>query len=175
MLNAHPGILLRSRTFQVVSHNASWADHGKHAARMQAISIMMMILGQPFFWPVIHPSDMNSPLFMHCGGHNVDLASTCHKQMPDYISRVKTGSRLTLLHLRRSSMRLCRPFLIGSSGLGQLMMTAVPWGKCRRISALTEGQFRQLMTTAVPWGKCRRISALTEGQFRPTLHAHLLL
>ena len=51
---------------------------------------MMMILGQPFFWPAIHPSDTNSPLFMHCGGRNIDLASTCHKQMPDYMSRVKT-------------------------------------------------------------------------------------
>ena len=51
---------------------------------------MMMILGQPFFWPAIHPSDMNSPLFMNCGGHNIDLASTCHKQMPDYMSSVKT-------------------------------------------------------------------------------------
>ena len=49
----------------------------------------MAILGQPFFWPAIHPSDMNSPLFMHCGGHNIDLASTCHKQMPDYMLRVK--------------------------------------------------------------------------------------
>ena len=89
VLNAHPGILLRLRTFQVVSHNASWTDHCKYAAWMQAIS-MMMILGQPFFWPAIHPSDMNSPLFMQCGGRNIDLAPTCHKQTPDYISRVKT-------------------------------------------------------------------------------------
>ena len=27
---------------------------------------------------------------MNCGGHNIDLASTCHKKMPDYMSRVKT-------------------------------------------------------------------------------------
>ena len=26
---------------------------------------------------------------MHCGGHNIDLASTCHRKMPDYMSRVK--------------------------------------------------------------------------------------
>ena len=50
----------------------------------------MMIFGQPFFWPAIHPSDMNSPLFMNCGGHNIDLASTCHKRIPDFIPRVKT-------------------------------------------------------------------------------------
>ena len=49
----------------------------------------MMILGQPLFWPAIHPLDMNNPLLMHCGGHNIDLASTCHKQMPHYMSRVK--------------------------------------------------------------------------------------
>ena len=51
---------------------------------------MMMILVQPFVWPAIHPSAMKSPFFMHCGGHNIDLASTCYKQMPDYKSRVKT-------------------------------------------------------------------------------------
>ena len=52
---------------------------------------MTMILGQPLFWPAIHPSDMISFLFMNCvAGHNIDLASTCHKQMPDYMSRVKT-------------------------------------------------------------------------------------
>ena len=28
---------------------------------------------------------------MYCGGHhNIEIASTCHKQMPDHISRVKT-------------------------------------------------------------------------------------
>ena len=32
-----------------------------------------------------------------------------------------------------------------------------------------------MMMTAVPWGKCRRISTSTEGQFRPTLHARLLV
>ena len=89
MLDVHPGILLRLRTFQVVSHNESWPDHGKHAAQMQA-NLMMMMLSQPLFWPAIHPSYMSSPLFMHCGGHNIDLASSCHKQMYDCMSRVKT-------------------------------------------------------------------------------------
>ena len=32
---------------------------------------------------------MNNPLLMHCGGHNIDLASTYHRKMPDYMSRVK--------------------------------------------------------------------------------------
>ena len=27
---------------------------------------------------------------MHCGCRNIDLASACHKQMPDYTSRPKT-------------------------------------------------------------------------------------
>ena len=49
-----------------------------------------MILRQPLFWPAIHPSDISSPLLINCGGHNIDLASTCHKQIPDYMSRVKT-------------------------------------------------------------------------------------
>ena len=56
---------------------------------MQAISTMR-IFGQPFFWTTINPSDVNSPLAVHYGGHNIDLASTCHKQMPDYIARLKT-------------------------------------------------------------------------------------
>ena len=51
---------------------------------------MMMILGQPLFWPATHPSYMSSPLFMHCGGHNIDLASSCHKQLSDCMSTVKT-------------------------------------------------------------------------------------
>lgn len=48
----------------------------------------MMILGQPFVWLAINPSDVNSHLTMHYGGHNIDLASSCHREMPDYFTRL---------------------------------------------------------------------------------------
>lgn len=88
-LNAHPGMRTLLRTIQAVSHSSTWTDHGKHATRMQATS-MMFVYGQPFFWLTIIPSEVNSPLVMHYGGHNIDLASTCHTQMPDYLTRLRT-------------------------------------------------------------------------------------
>ena len=51
---------------------------------------MMIILGQPFFWLTINPSDVNSPFVMHYGGRNIDLASTCHREMPDHLTRLRT-------------------------------------------------------------------------------------
>ena len=56
---------------------------------MQAISIMKAF-GQPFSRSMINLSDVNSPVVMHNGGHNIDLASTCHRLMPDCITRLKT-------------------------------------------------------------------------------------
>ena len=47
VLDGHADIRLLLRTLQVVSQGASWTGHGRHAARMQAIS-MMVIFGQPF-------------------------------------------------------------------------------------------------------------------------------
>ena len=79
--NAHPGMHTLLRTLQTVSHNATWTDHSKYDARTQAIS-MMVVLCQPFCWLTINPSDINIPLVMHYGGHNINLASACHRKCP---------------------------------------------------------------------------------------------
>lgn len=48
------------------------------------------MLNQPFVWIAINPSDVNSRLVMHYGGHSIDLAFTCRKLMPDYLTRLET-------------------------------------------------------------------------------------
>ena len=51
---------------------------------------MMMQLGEPAFCVTINPSDVNSPLVMNYGGHDINLSSTCHEQMPDYVTTLRT-------------------------------------------------------------------------------------
>ena len=133
----------------MVSQDASWADHGKHDSRMQAIS-MMMIFGLPFFWLTINPSDVNSPLVMHYGGHNIDHASTCHRQMPDYITRLKTVASdpvasATFFHETLQAVFDCILGVGAADGDGGVL------------------------------GKVQACIGMTEEQFRLSLHAHLLV
>ncbi|CAM9698129.1 unnamed protein product, partial [Ectocarpus fasciculatus] len=87
VLNNRPEIRTLLRTMQAVSGDATWTDHGKHRARTTAHS-MFILFGQPFFWMTVNPSDLNSPFVMHYGGHDIDLSSTCHEQMPDFRKRL---------------------------------------------------------------------------------------
>ena len=69
----YPEIFTLLRTLQAISPDSSWTDHGKHDTRTEATSIMMQ-LGGPFFCVTINPPDVNIPLVMNNGGHDLNLS-----------------------------------------------------------------------------------------------------
>ena len=98
----------------------------------------------------IHPSDMNGPLSMHCGGHNIDLASTCIIQIPDYTSRPKTVAAdtvasATFFHETQQAVFNCLLRVRAANDDGGAL------------------------------GKVKAYIGKTAWQFRPTWHAHLLV
>ena len=85
----HPEIVTRLRTLQAISPDYTWTDHVKHKTRTEA-TLTIIQLREPFFWVTVNASDVKSPFVMNYGGHDIKISSTCHKQMPDCVTSLRT-------------------------------------------------------------------------------------